>query len=386
MAVVLNSQPKKYSPAHWSVPFSISLTDLGTPPTRLDFGYYLADSGGTRLMEDKKYKPLAVSTPFIKEFKGVAGKQVYTSFPSELATAQTDSNIIKAVKLKYGEVSYNSTTCATVKTITSDSNTFYLLNSGANSDTHALFGDSSGFTAPRTGLLLHQRPDHWKLLYGSKDYLWFLGVGTIVVKYYNGTAQVGGTQTFNLAGATTVKYICLDYALYSIGTPLTHATVKVFDGTTGDTGKTYQIDYCNCSDQDDYIGVLFLEPLGGRAMMATGKPLSIDLERTGTEIFKPLDLTQAQHKTGGRSIIHSGGTIKLTFNIQYEIWPGIETYLQNFCASTGHHAQKGYGANTKWQKFILDPGSIKIKERNSFLEFKFSGFISEEINTQNEDF
>lgn len=385
MAVNLISQPKKYSPAHWSVPFSIELTDLGTPPTRIDFGYYLAESGGTRLMEDKKHKPFAISTPFVLDFKSNAARQVYTSFPTQSATQQTDSNIIKALKLKYGTVSYNGSTCETVKAISSDSNVFYAINSAANTDTHSLFGDSSGFTGTRTGLLLSQRPDRWKLLYGSRDYLWFLGVGTIEVKYFNGSSQVGATQTFTLTGSTTVKYVCLDYSLYSISTPLTHATVTMWDGANGDNGKTYQIYYCNCADQDDYIGILFLEPLGGRAMMATGPARTTQLERSATDVFKPMDLTQTNHKTGGRSAIYSGGRTKLTFNIQFEIWPGIERYLQNFCSSVGFHAQKGYGANTRWEKFILDTGSIQIKERNSFLDFEFSGLIAEDFNVQNED-
>lgn len=385
MAVVLNSEPKKYCPAHWSVPFNVELSDLGTPPTRKDFGYYLADSGGTRLMEDQKYKPFAASTPFIRELRGAAASKVFTSFPSESATQQTDSNIIKAVKLKYGEVSYNSTTCATVKTITSDSNIFYLLNSAANTDTHSLFGTSAGFSGTRTGLLLHQRPERWKLLNGSKDYLWFLGVGSIELKYFNGTSQVGSTQTFTLTGSTTVKYVCLDPALYSISGTLTHATVRVYDGSDGDNWTNYQIYYCNCAEQDEYLGVLFLEPLGGRAMMATGKPKTTELERSGTTVFKPMDLTQTNHKLGGRSSIVPSGTSKLTFNIQFEIWPGIERYIQNFCSSPGHHAQKGYGANLRWVKFVLDTGSIKIRERNSLLEFEFAGFVSEEFGVQNED-
>ncbi len=385
MAVVLNSQPKTYCPAHWSVPFGISLSDLGTPPTRIDFGYYLAESGGTRLMEDKKYTPFATATEFTKDFKSLCRGLVYTSFPAELATQQTDSNIIKAVKLKYGEVSYNSNTCATVKTITFDSNVFYLLNAGANTDTQALFGTSSGFTAPRTGLLLSQRPDWWELQHGAKDYLWFLGAGTITVKYYNGTSQLGSTQTFNFSGATTVKYICLDYSLYSITTNPTHAIVTMWDGANGDNGKSYRINYCFCPEQDNYLGVLFLEPMGGRGMLSTGKPLSIDQERTATTIYKPMDLTQSNHKTGGRSVIIPVGTRKLTFENQIDNAPGTTRWLQNFISSPGHHAQRGYGANTRWEKFILDTGSVKLIERNKLINFQFSGYISEEINSQSED-
>lgn len=385
MAINLISQAKKYSPAHFDVPFIIQMTDLGTPPTRLDFGYYLAEGGGTRLQEDKKYKPFAINTDFHRNFKSIARKLVYTSFPTESATVQTDSNIIKEVKMKYGEVSFNSTTCATVKTITSDSNTFYIINANANSDTIALWGNSAGFTAPRTGLLLHQRPDRWRLLHGSKDYLWYLGIGTGVLKFWNGTVQSGSTQNFTFSGATTVKYICLDYSLYSITDPPTHATIVINDGTA-EPGKEYRIEYCCCSEIDNYIGVLFLEPMGGRAMMATGKPLTEELERSGQVIYKPMDLSQTQHKTGGQSLIVPIGTRKLTFNIQFDEWPGTLRYLQNFCSSPGHHAQKGYGANLRWEKFILDPASVKITEKNKLLDFQFSGYLSETINSQNEDF
>lgn len=385
MAINLISQPKKFTPVHFDVPFIIQMTDLGTPPTRLDFGYYLAESGGTRLQEDKKYKPFAINTDFHRNFKGIAKGLVYTSFPSESAMIQTDANIIKDIKLKYGEISFNSDTCATVKTITSDSNTFYVINAGANSDTIALWGTSTGFTAPRTGLLLSQRPDVWKLYHGSKDYLWFLGIGTATLKYYNGATQLGSTQNFSFSGGTTVKYICLDYELYSITTPPTHATIVINDGTA-EPGKEYMIEYCSCSEQDEYIGVLFLEPMGGRAMMATGEPLSDDVERTGQVIYKPMDLSQTQHKTGGQGIIVPIGTRKLTFNIQFNEYPGLIRYLQNFCSSPGHHAQKGFGSNTRWEKFILDTSAVKIKERNKLIDFQFSGYLSETINAQNEDF
>jgi len=384
MAISLISQPKKYSPAHWDVPFVVQMSDLGTPPTRLDFGYYLADAAGTRLQEDKKYKPYAIGTDFHVNFRAISRRLVYTSFPVESSAAQTDANIIKGVKMKYGEVSYNSTTCATVKTITSDSNTFYLINAGANTDTHALWGTSSGFSAPRTGLLLHQRPDRWRLLHGSKDYLWYLGTGTIEIKYYNGATQLGSTQTFTLTGATTVKYVCLDYSLYSITAMPTHALVRVWDGTI-DAGKEYRIEYCCCARQDDYLGVLYLEPMGGRAMLATGRPVSVDIERTGSEVNLSIDLTQLQHKSGGRTVLVPVGTRKIAFETEVIDAAGLEKMLQNFASSAGHHAQRGYGANLRWEKFILDSGSVRISERNKIPVVAFSGYISEGVGVQSQD-
>lgn len=382
MAVNITSSPKTYSPANWPMVWGIELTDLGTPPTRKDLGYYLAEEGGTRITEDAKYKPFAASTPFYKDFSSVARGLVYTSFPTESATQQTDSNILKRIKLKYGEVSFNSTTCVSVKTITSDSNVINAINANVNADTHSLFGTSSGFTAPRTGLMLHQRPTHWKLLHGSKDYVWFLGVGQIVLSYWNGATQIGSNQVFNLTGANTVKYVCLDYALYGITTPPTHLKVFYSDGVVE---STIQADYCCCAVQDDYMGVLFLEPFGGRSMMATGPALSTSLERQGQEIFKPIDYSQTQFKTGGTSALHTKGVRKLTFRTEIEKWPGYETFLNNFCSSPGHHLQKGYSANTKWEKFVLEPGSTIIREKDKLVDFQFSGYASEFVNTQQED-
>ncbi len=382
MAINIVSSPKTYSPANWPVAWELELTDLGTPPTRLDLGYYLAEEGGTRITEDAKYKPFAASTPFKKDFSAVARGLVYTSFPTESASAQTDSNILKRVKLKYGEISFNSDTCVSVKTIGSDSSVINVINANVQADTHSLFGTSSGFTAPRTGLMLHQRPTHWTLLHGSKDYIWFLGAGQIVLSYWNGASQLGSNQTFNLTGANTVKYVCLDYSLYSITTKPTHLKVFYSDGVVE---TTIQADYCCCAVQDDYLGVLWLEPFGGRSMLATGIPINASIDRSGREIFKPIDYSQTQFKTGGQSIMHSRGLKKLTFKTEIEKWAGYETMLNNFMSSPGHHLQKGYGANTKWEKFVLEPGSEVIREKDKLVEFEFSGYVSEFVNTQQED-
>jgi hypothetical protein len=382
MAISIISNPKKYSPAHWSVQWQFAMDDLGTLPERKDFGYYLAEEGGTRLMEDKKFKPFAEGDTFSKQFQSITKGLVYTSFPAELATAQTDSNFVKRVKLKYGEVNYNFDTCDSDKDISSETGVINLVNANVNSQTHLVFGDSAGFTSPRTGLLLHERPSRWNLLHGSKDYVWFLGTGQIVLSYWNGSSQLGSNQIFNLTGANTAKYICLDYSLYSITTPPTHMNLFYSDGVVE---STIRADYCSCQEQDKYMGILFLEPRGGRSMMSTRKPLTIDIERTGTEIYKPFDNSQTQHKTGGRSIIIPKGTRKLTFETEFDFETGVQRWLENFCASPGFHAQRGYGASTIWEKFILDPNTIRINEVNKLLKFSFSGYISESINGQTED-
>ncbi|MBK9258175.1 MAG: hypothetical protein IPM42_22270 [Saprospiraceae bacterium] len=71
MAINLISQAKKYS-----CPFRCAVyhpnDGFRYTPTRLDFGYYLAEGGGTRLQEDKKYKPFAINTDFHRNFKSIA--------------------------------------------------------------------------------------------------------------------------------------------------------------------------------------------------------------------------------------------------------------------------------------------------------------------------
>ncbi|MBK9723365.1 MAG: hypothetical protein IPO78_17515 [Saprospiraceae bacterium] len=384
MAITIVSNPKKYSPAHWSAKWQFSMDDLGILPERKDFGYYLAEEGGTRLMEDKAIKPFAVGDTFEKEFQDLTKGLVYTSFPAELATAQTDSNYVKRVKLMYGEIlqTLEGEDCGGVKSITSETGVINLCNANVNSQTHTIWGNSSGFIAPRTGLMLHERPTRWNLLHGAKDYVWFLGVGQIVLSYWNGAAQLGTNQIFSLTGANTAKYVCLDYSLYGISTPPTHMNLFYSDGVVE---TTISADYCSCQEQNKYLGILFLEPRGGRSMMCTRKPLTIDIERKGTEVYKPFDNSQTQHKTGGRSIIIPRGTRKLSFETEFDFSDGVQTWLENFCVSPGYHAQRGYGASTVWEKFILDPATIKIYEQNKLLKFNFQGYISESINGQTED-
>ena len=140
MAITIVSNPKKYSPAHWSAKWQFSMSDLGVLPERKDFGYYLAEEGGTRLMEDKAIKPFAVGDTFEKEFQDLTKGLVYTSFPAELATAQTDSNYVKRVKLMYGEIlqTLEGEDCGGVKSITSETGVINLCNANVNSKTHTI--------------------------------------------------------------------------------------------------------------------------------------------------------------------------------------------------------------------------------------------------------
>jgi hypothetical protein len=385
MAITLVSKPKLYCPAHYEVPFVFSMSDLGTPPTRIDFGCYLADNSGTRLHPlNKKFKPRATGVQFKKDFRTEAERQVYTSFPTESAAAQNDPNIIKKVKLYYGEVTFNSTTCETItNAITTQSSVINLINSNVNTDTVSLFGTSSGFSSPRTGLLLSQRPDRWKGVYGFKDYLWFLGTGRIDVTFYLDTTTVG-THSFILTGADTVKYISLDQLNYSHTGSITKTKIVVYDGTS-DTGDTYYIDYCCKPDQNDYVGILFLEPLGGRANLATGRPSAYTLDRSGVEIHKTFDLSNTSVISGQKGMALTQGLRKRTFKTEVIDCDGAIRWIENFFSSPGHHAQKGYGSSTVWEKFILETGSYTVYEDRRSVDITFTGHLSEGINTQVED-
>lgn len=384
MAITLESKPKLYCPAHHEVPFVFSMDDLGTPPERIDFGCYLADNSGTRLHPlNKKYKPKAINTNFRKDFKTLCEQQVYTSFPTDSASPQTDVNITKKVKLYYGPVTFNSTTCETITNqVTTATSVINLINANCNVDTYSKFGSETGYTSPRTGILLSQRPNRWKGVHGFKDYLWFLGAGRIIITFKNGSTTVG-TYDHVLTGADTVKYVSLDHLVYGHSGSITMTHVFIYEGI-GD-GDDYYIDYCCKPDQDDYVGCLFLEPLGGRSMVATGSPANYNLERTGNEIHKTFDLTNTDVKSGHNSIIHTKGLRKRTFRTEIIDCPGAIRWIENFFSSTGHHLQKGYSTNTVWEKFILESGSYVVFEQFKMIQITFTGYLSEPINTQVED-
>ena len=56
-----------------------------------------------------------------------------------------------------------------------------------------------------------------------------------------------------------------------------------------------------------------------------------------------------------------------------------------FFASAGHHIQKGKYPNTELRKFVLTNGGYTIYNKIGIVEVTFTGYISEELNTQRED-
>ena len=379
MAITILTNPGYYNPAHHRIKWKFSMDDLGTLPDIIDFGFYLTDNSGTRLHKgDLKYRPSGVGVAFEKDFRTITQTLVSTAFPVDSINKTEDTTIIKKVKLKYGTVTYNGSTNTTTKAISTYTSPVNVINANANPDTLSRFN----FVAGQTGLLLSERPSILTLNHGSKDFIWFLGDGTITIRYYNGATLVSTKTHTTSSAADKVYYVALDYLTYSLSN-LTHATVQVDYGT--ELSQTFTILYQCPEDSTDYNGVLFLEPMGGRAFMATKAPESSSIDKSGQDITKHFDLNSTSIISGNRSLINTKSVRKLSFKATQEKSTGLKKFIENFFASPGHHLQKGVGNAAIFEKFILDPGSYTVLEKGKLIEISFSGYLAHDLNVQNED-
>lgn len=386
MAVTPQTTYKSIYPAHNCIDFEFLMDDLGDGVTnKKDFGYRLEDGSDGIYAPTESYKPINNSDIFPRDLSNILRHEVSTAIPTNSATPVEDTDIIKPAKLKFGEIitDLSVSPCETTESITQESDLFYVTNSALNSENISRIDD---IVLLGNGLL-HQRPRYWYLQKGQMDFLWHLGQGSVDLTYYNVSGGVISTitHTFGAGDAFKVNIISLDPYINGIVQDISKILIQVKDAGSN-VNETYTA-YINCTIPavNGYVGLLFLEPLGGRAPFGTETIIKAELTRSSNDVFKNFDCQATNFKQGGNSLINTKGVRKRVFRTQLETTYENLQYIENFFSSPGHHVQRLTGASAVLEKCTLENGNYTSFVKNEVTLVEYTVSMSETVNNQRSD-
>lgn len=372
--ITLNTVIPERSAAHNCVKLCFLMDDIGSGNISKSFTWFVCDAAGNRLHKLDKQKKPKLNEQFcidVSEFRC----ELETAIPQCTNIPLNDNGYSKEIKVHYGEISFNSNDCSSVVGAKTISPTITLLNAALNSWNLYKFN----YFAPQTGILLTARPKVWKMCKGGEDYMWYYGSGSATLRFYNDTTLVQ-TISHALTGSGA-KYFSTSPACYGITDPcISLVEISVNNGATTEVYKT-KIEKCCCNE---YYGILFLEPCGGRSLFPACNE-QITINRTGDEVCKSYNCFDSTSNKGRNSLINVATKKELSFKVQIEKNSDTINFVEMFFASAGHHIQKGKYPNTELRKFVLTNGGYTIYNKIGIVEVTFTGYISEELNTQRED-
>lgn len=332
------------------VDFLLNISDTGTHPIYKTGIYKLKFAGGADIMpEYGAFRPLGggdLPLSFRDELKGKI-KAIMPSFGA--SGVQNDTSIIKEVVLEYGQKQVDvSIPFVPASVSTSDSDAFKVLGGGINAFDSDVITDMS----PR---ILSHRPKKYSLFKDGYDFIWLLGNGTVQYKFIkpNGTFT-----TLTQSAPYDVNVIPLN--INSLAAPSDTVILEARITASG-IDETYTLDLdenCNGS-RDNFIEIMYVEPLGGRAVMtfevltnvsATSSQNVVSINRNEINIS---DI----ESTAGDDIIYkkTHGTFSFQKTMKGEV--AEREQVIGFAASGQYHIRlKKSDGTDYWAKFILDTG------------------------------
>ena len=365
MAINLISSPSSNVSSHNPIEWKLQLSAMGTLPVIKRCLYYLADSGGTKFSEIYVWTPTSTTEVFTVNAQSIVKGLLNTSFPVNSTGITTDSTAYKNIKLYYAESSFDTSTCIDTIGSYSTSSTITVYNLSLNFDTENKFVWSGG----KTGTLMNSYPINMRATTESDMSLWFAGVGSIRLTWYNAAGTSLYTITHTMTGSTA-KYISLDWRVHSVAKP---ALLK-YEVNEGTGYVDYFIRYDNCSCIDYYTSIKFLDPLGGRSDISINCDLSIDLDRTVSEYHQAGETIT----TKGRTQICAASSEKIKFFVSIGKYKEDLAFAKALVSSSGTHVLKIDSAgNKKWYKFYLESGSIRFKNKSESNYVELSGSFAD---------
>jgi hypothetical protein len=356
------------------------MDNIGSGDIKKDFGYQLTDGADGLLSEISARTPFSTEYVISIDLQEIASTLVSTKIPQNTDTAVNDNSIIKKCKLKYGEIVTDSSVvpCTTTSNLTESTADFYILNSALMSENITKLTE---MITTGNGLL-HQRPPVWYLAKGQMDWIWHFGEGKVSLKYYDkSNALIGSAINFDFDNTNLYKVnmISLDPYVYS-KTNVHKLLIEVKRPNNTTIVESYTVYFRSCcSISSGYVGIMFLEPLGGRASFNTGCVLKTELQRSYDDVFKRFNCLEVLHYEGGASAINLKGMRKRSFKTQLHFAPddfySNLRYVENFFSSPGHHVQRGIGGSAFTEKCILSAGTFQTYEKESIVQVEYDVFI-----------
>lgn len=365
MAINVTQSPSTNTSAHNPVVWKFQFTALGVSPVVKSMIYYLADSSNNRISEIYTWTPQSTSEVLPVDMSKVLVSLLKTSFPS-YGAIMTDSTAVKAVKIRYRENDYNTTTCTDTPGTLTDTSVIYAWNVKQSLENQGLFT----WTNPRTGAMMNSYPRRMYWGYDTEPYVWFAGAGTVRITFYNSAGSSLGTTTHTFTGTNTAKYAPLDYSDLGISSLPYSALLEVNEGLGY---LNHYISYSACTCRETFTGVMFLDPLGGRSFAPIKCSSENSVQRTVSEVLKYTNTILSNENTGFRP--------RAEAQIKVQIPLGAETYDRQFAqaliGSPGHHLLYANSAGVRtWHKAILSGSGIttvqKGKETTLELTFQLS--------------
>jgi len=375
MAINVTQSPASNVSANDPIVWKFQFTALGTGTQVKRMIYYLADASNNKIGDDYVWTPASTSEVQPFDAMDVLRGLVSTIWPTAAGAAQTDSNCVKAVKVRYAEATFDTSNCSDTVSAYSDTATVNIWNTALNIDN----ASALTFTGGKTGFLMNSYPDIMEWSPDSEPYVWFGGIGSVRLTWYNNSGTSLANTTINFTGASTAKYLCIDWRLYGLTTAPATLKLEVNDGTGY---ITKWIKYSLCSCRDFYTCMNFLDPLGGRSSISLlcQNEISINREAKIVEVYNP---TQT---AGGTSVLNPKATETLKVQTVLDnTYEGLK-YARALFGSPGYHIMRMSDSGTKtWYKFILTAGTTKVIEGKKDLLVELSGYLAEEKSGQSFD-
>lgn len=349
MAVSIVSAPNELNPVD-RMDFVLQISDIGTHPIYKTGVYKLKFSGGADIMPELgAFRPAGggnVSLSFRDELKGKV-RAIMPVFGT--SGVQNDTSIIKEVVLEFGSKEVDVSIPFVPATVTvADSDAFKVFGGGVNAF------DSDVITDMTPKILSH-RPKKYSLFKDGYDWIWLLGNGTINYKFIKSD---GSFTTLTQSAPYDVNVVPLN--IISLGAPPDTVILEARMIASG-IDETYTLDLeenCNGA-RDNFIEIMYVEPLGGRAVMTFEVLTNISAvsDQNIVSINRNEISISDIESTGGDDIIYkkTHGTFAFQKIMKGEI--AEREQVIGFAASGQYHIRLKKGDGTEyWAKFILDTG------------------------------
>lgn len=381
MAIELQNTLKTFYAAHDCIELEFLMDDIGTAPDKKWMAYYVSSPDDIMLVDQQDYiKPYAIDKTFIRDLKSVAENLVRTSIPDLSLTTYEDTEIIRGIKLKYGEVLFNGETCNTTVDFSLETDVMYILNASLQQKEKDYFSGT-------TPVLLQHR-DLNKILYkGQYDFFYVLGAGKVTVKFYEGQTLVS-TTVHEFTDDYKVNVVNVSPHLYGqSNSEVTKAEVLVIHSTLLEDTliNQYNIFYKDVCKDTENIGIIYLDSYGGRQALPLNKIIKKELITKGDEVQKAFDSESEAFEYGGASLINMVNKDRKQFRMQMNYSLNNLEVIRQFFSSAGKFIQSGTGTDAVLNKCILENGTYVVYEDSSLIDVKFNVVMSEEKKTQKQD-